>query len=211
MDKVSSRLILMVGTITYIAATVLALLTYVANAPIFSFVTLTIAVQVALGLPLLAMLFMGASFPALDYSKWLALLVSVLAIGGYLGIPRGAHEQSQQRLAFEAEQSSLAEDMGELEKLELELDLAKASSDGDKKELREKIGKVGDDLSKEKKEELQRDAAALSARQKIERFKGASRAAGLKAGENRNGLIILGAFLILAGAFAGRNEAKQAA
>jgi hypothetical protein len=210
MDKATARLVLMVGTIVYVAATVLALLTYVVNGALISFATLGIAIQVVLGLPLLAMLFMGAKFPALDYAKWLAATVSVLAVAGYVGIPRGSYEQRGMRLGFESDEQAIREDMGALETLELKEDLADADGD-DKKEIEEKLKKVGNDLSKEDKEELQKKAAVLDAKKNIEQFKGASRAKALHAGEGRNGLIILGAFLALAGAYGMRREEETAA
>lgn len=199
MDQISSRLLVLVGTVVYLALTALSLLTYVTNVAMFSWVTLGIAVQVLLGVPFILHLFLGAKFPAGDYARWLALLVSVLAVSGYLGVPRGTYEQRILRFASQAEEADIADDMGALEVLELKVKLAKADSDGDKEELRKKIENVTKELSEADKKKLEQKKDVLEAEGKIEEFKAPGRAVALHGAEGRAGLIVIAAFLILAG------------
>ncbi|MCB1282469.1 MAG: hypothetical protein KDB18_13185 [Salinibacterium sp.] len=210
MNKGMGRLLLLIGTVSYAVVSVLSLLAYVFHAEFLSLVTLGLAVQVAVALPLLAFLFQSQRMPVLPYAKWLVGLVSVLAVAGLLGVPSGSNRISFEEQNIRAAMKSLEADVGELDRLELALDLAKAEGDEDKKAVREKIKDIGKDLSDKDKESAMRERQILEAESAIANFHDAKRGMALYHAEKRNGLLILAAFLILAGAWLMEREPTAA-
>ncbi|MAB90244.1 MAG: hypothetical protein CMJ90_12400, partial [Planctomycetes bacterium] len=63
MGNGNARLVLVIGGVGYVALTFFDLMTQIFNVSFFSFSTLAVALQVAVGLPVLAYLFMEAKLP----------------------------------------------------------------------------------------------------------------------------------------------------
>ncbi|MEZ6197121.1 MAG: hypothetical protein R3F20_15545 [Planctomycetota bacterium] len=210
MNRGMGRLFLLIGTVAYAAIAVLALLTFMKHVAIFSLATLGIAIQVALALPLIAFLFAGRSMPVLPYARWMAGLVSVLAIAGLLGVPTGTSEARDPQLAIEAAKAGVGEDMNARKILDLKVDLAGADKD-DRKDIEKKIEEAQKEISDKDKEELQREMAVLEAKEDLARFDSAARGSSLRDAERRNALLVIAAFLVLAGAWMMDRDGKPAA
>lgn len=203
MQKGTARLIMIIGGVAYVALMALQLMTQLFSVSFFSFASIAVAVQVAIGLPVLGYLFAGMKIPIVDYAKWLVLVVSVLAVSGTLGVGRRPMSHDS---AFRAEQQSLREDAGELEKLELAVDLAEADDDDERKEIQAKIKKVDDEISADEKKKLRQKADVLKAENAVADFKRASADAAITAAADRHALIVLAVMLVLAGAIYEQHE-----
>jgi hypothetical protein len=200
MNRGLGRLVLLIGTLSYAAVGCLALMSWIANVEIFSLATLGLLVQIALAVPLVAFLFGGRSMPVLPYAQWLVAVVSVLAISGMLGVPSDSHRSDDARRAIEIDIAGVKEDMGARKILVLKRDLAEAEKE--KREgIQKEIEEITKDISDKEKEELERKVNGLEAKGSIARFDEPSRTASLLAAERRNVLLVLAAFVALAGAW----------
>ncbi|MCB9833311.1 MAG: hypothetical protein H6807_12635 [Planctomycetes bacterium] len=200
MNRGLGRLVLLIGTIAYAVVGVLALLSYMDNVAFLSLATLGIVVQVALALPLIAFLFGGQKMPVLPYAKWLALLVGLLAVAGMLGVPRGSHQDDDLRMSIERRKTSIRDDLGARDGLKLKRELAAADKD-EEKEVQKKIDDLAKELSDKEKEELNKELKVLDAEADLLRFDEVGRVSDLLAAERRNVLMVIAAFVILAGAW----------
>lgn len=208
MKKGTARLMMSIGAIAYAALMVLQLMTQLFNVSFMSFVSLGILVQAALVLPVLGYLFTGLRIPIVEYSKWLALVIAVLAVSGNLGVVEPGR-YSGPDVAYRADRQSLEEDAGALEKLELAVDLADAEDEEDKKEIRKKIKAIDDDLNAKEKKEINRKKEVLKAEKAVADFKAPGQIENVVDAANRAALIIISAMLILAGAVYEKHEDQK--
>ena len=206
------RLIALVGAALYLLVGVLAYFAFVGNVSFFTLTALGVLVQVAVGVPVLLHLLTGFALPLLDYARWMAVLVSVLALSGHLGFPENAMSMGgDAEMHLEQERASIEGKLGARRILDLQIDLAAEDDEDDRKEIEEKIDAVKEKISKEKRDDLQRDLATVEARSRLLRFDRAGDRLAMVQAERRNGLMVLGAFLILAGAWAMARDKEQSA
>ncbi|NRA95952.1 MAG: hypothetical protein HRU14_07045, partial [Planctomycetes bacterium] len=135
MGNGTGRLVMVIGGVGYVVLAFFDLMTQIFNVSFFSFATLAVTLQVAVGLPVLAYLFTGAYVPIVRYAKWLVALVAVLAISGNLGVETSGRAQSP-GIGYAADLQDVREDMQDLEELELQIDLAGEEDADDRKELK---------------------------------------------------------------------------
>lgn len=210
MGNGNARLVLVIGGVGYVALTFFDLMTQIFNVSFFSFATLGVALQVAVGLPVLAYLFMGAKLPIACYAKWLAMLVAVLALSDNLGVETSGPSQSP-GIGYRAEKQSVREDGQDLEELELKVDLAGEEDEEDQKDLKKQIKDVRKDISDSEKEALQRQFRVLEAQEAVANFERPQRDANLASSASRQALVIMMAFLVLAGASMQSEESASSA
>jgi hypothetical protein len=171
-----------------------------------------ILLQIGFGLPVVMALQKKIELPLYDYAKGLALMVSVLAVSGYLGLPEAAIRMADDGKSAQKAALAIREDLGEYEKLDLEVDLAAATTEDEKKKVREEIEKLGKSISDKDREAYQRDLAVVQAKRERDEWGREVRRIGLGRAYLDNGLIVMGAFLILLGACVmSRPEPKPAA
>lgn len=207
------RLIALIGVALYLFAGVLAYFAFVGHISFFTVTALAVLIQVAIGVPVLLHLLTGFALPLLDYARWMAVLVSVLAVSGHLGFPKQVMSTGPDtELRLDRDRASVESKLGARRTLELQIDLAGEKDADDRKDIQEKIDAVKEKLSKEKKDDLQRELSVIDARDNLHRFDRAGMRLAMSQAERRNGLLVLGAFLILAGAWAmARDKEKSAA
>jgi hypothetical protein len=190
---------MVIGGVGYVVLTFFDLMTQIFNVSFFSFATLAVALQVAVGLPVLTYLFMGAYVPILRYAKWLVALVAVLAISGNLGVETSGQAQSP-GIGYAADMQGVREDMQDLEALELRVDLAGEEDEAERKELTKNIEDVRRGISAVESEGLKRQLDVLDGRRAIAAFEEPQRSANLAASASRQALVIMMAFMVLVGA-----------
>ncbi|NRA97012.1 MAG: hypothetical protein HRU14_12465, partial [Planctomycetes bacterium] len=124
----------------------------------------------------------------------------VLALSDNLGVETSGRAQTP-GIGYAAERQGVREDGKDLELLELKVDLAGEEDEDDQKELRKKIEGVRKDISDADQEKLDRELSVLEAREGVANFQRSQRNADLAASAARQALVIMMAFLVLAGAF----------
>lgn len=199
------------GIVLYLAILALQLYYFFFNVGFILFPILMILAQIAMGLPVLMALQKKIEIPIYDYAKGLALMVSVLAVSGYLGLPEGALRMGDDQKSSQAAILSTRESLGEYKKLDLAVDLAAAKTDEEKKQVNEAIEKVSKDLSAADREEYQRELAVLRAKSERDEWGRDLRRTTLARAYLDNGLIVIGAFLILLGACLAQRPKEGAA
>lgn len=204
MDKAMGRMVLIGGTVLYVAMGVLALLTYMWNVEFFSFVTLGIALQVAVALPVIAALLGRMKIPTVSYVKWLLALAVALSVSGALGVPSGSSRTFPTVDNLKAKAEAIeADELGGREKLELAIELAELNSDDEdgQKVIKDKIEKVDDGISKEDRKEAKREIAVLRAKARLASVGSEARQLAVFSAEKRSGIMLLAAFIMFAGAW----------
>ena len=193
--------VLGVGVVAYVALLVIQLLTWWGNGGIFNLVTLLILAQIALAWPFVGHLFLGRALDSpLNYAICFAAAVGVLAVSGNLGIPGSAAALDRKTAKHDFAERKLREDAGELKALKLAVDLAGAKDDEAGKKIREEIDDLRKSLSDSEKEELERSAEILKAKEAVARWGATKRRYNLTRAQPVNGLVALSAFAVLAGA-----------
>ncbi len=204
MDKAMGRMVLVGGTALYVAMGVLALMTYMWNVEFFSFVTLGIALQIAVALPVVAALLGRMKIPTVSYVKWLLALTVALSASGALGVPSGSSRIFPAVDSLKAKAEAIeADDLGGREKLELAIELAELNSDDEdgQQVIKDKIAKVDDSISKKDRKEAKREIAVLRAKARLAAVGGEARQMAIFSAEKRSGLMLLAAFIMFAGAW----------
>ncbi len=204
MDKAMGRMVLVGGTALYVAMGVLALMTYMWNVEFFSFVTLGIALQIAVALPVVAALLGRMKIPTVSYVKWLLALTVALSVSGALGVPSGSSRTFPAVDSLKAKAEAIeADDLGGREKLELAIELAELNSDDEdgQQVIKDKIAKVDDSISKEDRKEAKREIAVLRAKARLAAVGGEARQMAIFSAEKRSGVMLLAAFIMFAGAW----------
>jgi hypothetical protein len=161
---------------------------------------LALLLQIGFGIPVVMALQKKIELPLLDYAKGLALMVSALAISGYLGLSERAVRIADDGKGYRKAELSIREALGDYERLDLAVDLAAAKTEEEKKKVNEAIAKIEKDLSEADKEGYRRELAVLKEERERSEWGSDLRRIVLNRAQLDNGLVVLGAFLILLGA-----------
>jgi hypothetical protein len=161
---------------------------------------LALLLQIGFGVPVVMALQKKIDLPLLDYAKGLALLVSALAVSGYLGLSERAVRIADDGKSYRKAELSIREALGEYERLDLAVDLAAAKTEDEKKKVNEALAKIEKDLSEADKESYRRELAVLKEERERSEWGSDLRRIVLNRAQLDNGLVVLGAFLILLGA-----------
>jgi hypothetical protein len=161
---------------------------------------LALLVQIGFGIPVVMVLQKKIDLPLLDYAKGLALLVSALAVSGYLGLSERAVRIADDGKSYRKAELSIREALGDVERLDLAIDLAAAKTEDEKKKVNEALAKIDKDLSEADKESYRRELAVLKEERERSEWGSDLRRIVLNRAQLDNGLVVLGAFLILLGA-----------
>ncbi|MEM1211416.1 MAG: hypothetical protein AAGI68_03875 [Planctomycetota bacterium] len=210
-----NKLLLLIGSIAYIALLILQWMTYTNNIEFSLFMSIALLVQALAGVPVLLYALGLFPVPIAAYSKALFALVGILTISGLIGVPAEAIDGNTHLLSVVREQAKKVQLENELtakddeiaEQLEIAedkggekaADFSKAYADASKKRENMTGGRIDyDKLKEEERQELR----MLDARIAQLTHEATGNNLDLLDALPRNLLIVLAAFIMLVGAHA---------
>lgn len=203
-----NKLLLIIGSALFLVLLVVQWLTYTSNVEFSIWLTLAFIVQGLFVVPVLLYGLGMLAFRIRDYVIALFALISVLAIAGWLGVPRSADPGiSDERL--QVKQEMLVKEKTEaLEVLKKKLEIAEEEEDEAKRT--EEYKKADDDVKKfDDKEDMQR-LAILEAKEKIASFDVKESRLDVFDAQPLNILLLLSGFLMLVAGVTNVGEAVEA-
>ncbi|MEM6551878.1 MAG: hypothetical protein AAF750_07100 [Planctomycetota bacterium] len=201
-----NKLLLLIGSVAYIALLALQWLTYTSNVEFSILMSIALIVQALAGVPVVLYALGLFPVPIAAYSKALFALVAVLAVSGMVGVPQGAISMADARSdAITLKMTELTNELSNKEEvLDESLEIAEEHGDKDAtdfaKEMQEatKKEKKPADFDKDDRKELR----VLAAEKAIAEFNETGNRMRLVNSMPRNLLIVLAAFIILLGGHA---------
>lgn len=202
-EPAGNKTLLLGGATLYIVMLLLSLVAYLSNVGFMFWGVILMVAQLLLAAPVLLHAVSGNKFPVQVYCMALFALVSVGSISGWLGLPRSAGSLAElDSLRLTAKQEALERKSGELDRLRLQVQIAAEEDEAKVKTLEQEFREVGKDLSEKQKEEIERRARVIRAEKAVARFGDAGRSLKIRERTPYQGLIVIGAMLMLVGAYA---------